>query len=68
MIKLTNDRLFIDDFLDVLTIQQEEVIFLYKEYSIKVKGEALQVISFSKSEMIIKGKLLGVMFLYHNDK
>lgn len=68
MIKLTDDRLFIDGFNDILTIQNEELVFLYTKYDIKIEGEALQVISFSKSEMIIKGKITGVMFIYKDGK
>lgn len=60
------DRIFVEDFQDVIEISKECISLLFKQYELILKGEELQVVAFSKSEMILYGKILSVNFEYRN--
>lgn len=64
MIRLAEDRGFIEGFKDVTSINEGKIIFIYDQYDLEIKGEDLSITAFNKHEMIIKGKILMVSFAY----
>lgn len=68
MIRLVEERLFIDGYLDVVSINEDTIIFAYKGYELEIQGNLLKVVSYSKSEMIIHGLLRSILFHYDKEK
>lgn len=68
MIRLVENRLFIDGYLDVASIKDDTVTFLFKDYKLTIHGIHLKIVSYSKNEMIIHGLLKQITFDYHEEK
>lgn len=66
MIKMNEDRIFIEDFNDVVTISQDKVDLLFASYHLIIEGKKLQVAAFSRNEMILFGQILSVVFSYND--
>lgn len=66
MIKMNEERIFIEDFSDVVTISQDKVELLFKTYHLIIEGKKLQVAAFSKTEMILFGQISSVVFSYND--
>ncbi|NBK98127.1 MAG: hypothetical protein EOM50_08915 [Erysipelotrichia bacterium] len=64
MIRLAENRAYIEGFLDVTSINDTVIVFVYETYDLKVNGEKLTIHAFNKQEMIIFGKMLTLSFHY----
>lgn len=64
MIRLSEDRAFIDGYQDVTSISEAKISFIYDKYNLLIEGKGLTVIAFSKHEMIIHGQMLTLSFQY----
>lgn len=58
------DRAYLEGFKDVMIISDTKIILLYKDYELQLNGEKLRVMAFSKSELILFGKVNQVFFNY----
>lgn len=67
MIRLTEDRAFIEGFNDVTSINEAKITFIYQHFNLDIEGKGLTVAAFSKHEMIIKGKLMTLSFHYQSE-
>lgn len=64
MIRLTQDRAFIEGFKDVTSINEAKIMFIYDKFNLEIKGKDLSIAAFNKHEMIIHGKLMSLSFHY----
>lgn len=60
------DRAHLDGFKDVLSIEKDKITLLYTKYELIIEGEELQINAFTKSELILFGKINAVLFVYRN--
>jgi len=60
------NRAYLDGFNDVLSIEKEKITLLYTMYELIIEGEELRISAFTKSELILFGKINSVLFLYKN--
>ncbi len=58
-----NKELYISNHRGILSYGQEEMIILAKEYQIRVKGKALNIVSYTKEDLTIQGYILSLEFL-----
>lgn len=58
------DRAYLEGFKDVIMIEDEKIILLYKEYKLELEGRKLRVAAFSKSELILFGVIDRISFNY----
>lgn len=66
MIRLMENRMYIDSFNDVMEINDHSICFLYPTYKLQVKGKDLKVTAFTRQEMILFGTFLSLEFIYDN--
>lgn len=67
MIRLMENRAFIEGFNDVTTVNDAKISFIFEQYNLDIEGKELTILAFNKHEMIIRGKLLHLSFIYHNE-
>lgn len=64
MIRLTENRAFIEGFKDVTSINEAKITFIYEKFNLEIKGKDLSIVEFNKHEMIIHGQLMTLSFQY----
>ena len=58
------DRAYLEGFKDVILIEDEKIILMYKEYKLQLEGKKLRIAAFSKSELILFGVIDRITFHY----
>jgi len=58
-----NREIYISNHRGILSFAQEEIIILAKEFQIVVKGKNLNINSYSKEELTIKGYISSLGFI-----
>lgn len=58
-----NQELYISNHRGLLAFTTEEIIVLSKDYQIQIKGRGLNILTYSKDELIIKGYVSSLEFV-----
>lgn len=58
-----NNEIYISNHRGILSYGQEEMVILAKEYQIEIKGENLNIVSYTKEDLTIHGYIHSVKFI-----
>lgn len=59
---LYNNHIYLYNYLDILSFNNEMIMVKYDKFNVKIKGSNLLVKHMSKRELIIFGNILGVTY------
>lgn len=60
---LGNETLYLSNHKGILSFSEEEIVILSKKYQVQVKGKQLNIFSYSKDELVIKGNISSIGFI-----
>lgn len=58
-----NREIYISNHRGIMSYGQEEITVLTKEYQLQIKGKALDISSYTKDELTIKGYIHSLEFI-----
>lgn len=64
MITIDNQQVMIEHYKDILHVTSTEIKLLMSDKTLVIQGDELKVLALSKYEVLVKGKLKGVVFQY----
>lgn len=64
MITIHANRIMIEHYQEVIHVTSSEIRLRMNDYCISIKGVQLHVLALSKYEVLVEGKMEGLLFLY----
>lgn len=64
MITIDKQQIMIEHYKDILHVASSEIKLLMKDCILIIQGEDLKVIALGKYEVLVTGKLKGLIFQY----
>ena len=65
MLKISEDSIHAFYFIDIISLDDTHICLKYKQYTVLIEANQLNILSYMEDELVMKGKCMKIQWTYH---